>query len=75
MNKDYLEKCLPTYLEKDLQNLKEGIKNKVNYLDCLIDELQGSINKLQFFPECKPMPFNVKDLIIFRANKIFHLFF
>lgn len=42
--KEYLEKCLPIYLERDLQNLKEGIKNKVSYIDCLIDELQGSIN-------------------------------
>ena len=39
-----LEKCLPTYLENDLKNLKEGIKNKVSYLHCLIDELQGSVN-------------------------------
>jgi len=44
MNKKILEKCLPSYLEKDLQNLKEGIKNKVSYIDCLINELQGSIN-------------------------------
>jgi len=43
-NKEILEKCLPIYLEKDLNNLKEGIKNNVSYLDCLIDELQGSIN-------------------------------
>ena len=27
-----------------LKKLKEGIKNKVSYLDCLINELQGSIN-------------------------------
>lgn len=39
-----LEKCLPKYLEEDLKKLKEGIKNKVSYLDCLINELQGSIN-------------------------------
>ena len=39
-----LEKCLPDYLERDLQNLKDGIKNKVSYLDCLINELQGSVN-------------------------------
>lgn len=48
MNKKYneniLEKCLPSYLERDLINLKEGIKNKVSYIDCLIDELQGSVN-------------------------------
>lgn len=39
-----LEKCLPSYLERDLKNLKEGLKNKVSYLDCLINELQGSVN-------------------------------
>ena len=44
MNEELLEKCLPIYLERDLKNLKEGIKNKVSYIDCLIDELQGSIN-------------------------------
>lgn len=44
MGKEYLEKCLPSYLEKDLNNLKDGLKNKVSYLDCLINELQGSIN-------------------------------
>ena len=43
-NEVILEKCLPSYLERDLQNLKNGIKNKVSYLDCLINELQGSIN-------------------------------
>lgn len=41
---EYLEKCLPSYLENDLKNLKEGLKNNVTYLDCLIDELQGSVN-------------------------------
>ena len=43
-NEEILEKCLPGYLERDLNNLKEGIKNKVSYLDCFLDELQGSIN-------------------------------
>ena len=43
-DKEILEKCLPKYLERDLKNLKEGIKNNVSYLDCLIDELQGSVN-------------------------------
>ena len=33
-NEDILEKCLPKYLEEDLKRLKEGIKNKVSYLDC-----------------------------------------
>ena len=39
-----LEKCLPKYLEEDLAKLKEGMKNNVSYLDCLINELQGSVN-------------------------------
>ncbi len=43
-DKKILEKGLPNYLERDLENLKEGMKNKVSYLDCLIDELQGSVN-------------------------------
>ena len=42
--KKFLEKCLPSYVEKDLENLKEGIANKVSYIDCLINELQGSVN-------------------------------
>ena len=41
---EILEKCLPKYLEYDLNRLKEGIKKKVSYLDCLINELQGSVN-------------------------------
>ncbi len=43
-SKEILEKNLPSYLENDLNNLKEGMKNNVSYLDCLIDELQGSVN-------------------------------
>jgi len=43
-NEAMLEKGLPSYLENDLKNLKEGLKNNVRHLDCLIDELQGSTN-------------------------------
>lgn len=43
-NEEILEKCLPKYLEKDLKNYKEGLKKKSKYLDCLINELQGSVN-------------------------------
>ncbi len=43
-NKEILEKCLPKYLENDLKALKEGIKKKVSYVDCLVNELQGSVN-------------------------------
>ena len=41
---EILEKCLPNYLKEDLDNLKEGLKNNSSYLDCLLAELQGSIN-------------------------------
>lgn len=44
INKEIYEKCLPTYLERDLINLKNGIKDNVSYIDCLINELQGSVN-------------------------------
>lgn len=44
IEKTYLEKCIPIYLENDLNNLKEGIRNKVSYIDCLLNELQGSVN-------------------------------
>ena len=43
-SENLLEKGLPKYLEEDLRRLKEGIKNKVKYVDCLINELQGSVN-------------------------------
>ena len=39
-----LEKCLPKYLEEDLKKYKEGLKNKSSLIDCLIAELQSSIN-------------------------------
>lgn len=41
---EILEKCLPKYLEHDLKQYKEGLKNKSSLLDCLICELQDSIN-------------------------------
>lgn len=43
-NEEALEKCLPKYLEKDLKEFKKGKKNKSKFLDCLICELQDSIN-------------------------------
>ena len=43
-NEKVLEKYLPKYLEEDLKRLKDGIKNKSKHLDCLINELQGSVN-------------------------------
>ena len=41
---EILEKCLPKYLEDDLKNYKEGLKNKSTLIDCLLGELQQSIN-------------------------------
>lgn len=43
-SKKYLEKSLPVYLENDLKKLKKGLKEKSKLLDCLYNELQGSIN-------------------------------
>lgn len=43
-NEEILEKCLPKYLEEDLKRFKEGLKNNSSLLDCLICELQDSIN-------------------------------
>ena len=43
-NEAIFEKCLPLYLENDLERLKNGIQQNVNYIDCLINELQSSIN-------------------------------
>ena len=43
-SEEIFEKCISKYLEEDLKRLKEGIKNQVSYLDCLINELQGSVN-------------------------------
>ena len=42
-NEEILEKCLPKYLEEDLIKLKEGIKNKVGYIDCLINEAKKKL--------------------------------
>lgn len=43
-NEEILEKCLPLYLENDLINYKKGKAEKSKHLDCLENELQGSIN-------------------------------
>lgn len=43
-NEELLEVGLPEFLKKDIDDLKEGIKNKVSYVDCLINEVQGSAN-------------------------------
>lgn len=43
-NKNLLEIGLPSFLENDIKALKEGIKNNVSYVDCLVNEVQGSVN-------------------------------
>lgn len=43
-NEVYLEKMLPKYLAQDLAAYKKGLAEGSPFLDCLINELQGSIN-------------------------------
>jgi len=43
-DKNILERGLPVYLQKDIDALIEGEKSNVSHLDCLYDELYGSIN-------------------------------
>lgn len=44
MNEDF-EKYLPKYLKHDIDELEKHINDKsCTYLDCLFDELYGSIN-------------------------------
>ncbi len=40
----YLEVNLPAFLQKDIDALKQGLIDKPLYLDCLYDEVYGSIN-------------------------------
>ncbi len=49
MQKDdkLLEIGLPVFLENDIKALKEGIENNVSYVDCLINEVQGSLNSAE----------------------------
>lgn len=44
INKTYLEISLPPYLEHDIKALIKGEKENCHYLDCLQDEVYGSIN-------------------------------
>lgn len=44
MDKSYLEHHLPTYLQKDIDALKKGVAENSSLLDCLLDEVYGSIN-------------------------------
>lgn len=42
---------IPEYLYDDIVRLQKGIEDNVNYLDCLYDEVQGSIN-LAYYDHC-----------------------
>ncbi len=44
LNKAYLETGLPASLQKAIDDLLQGEKDQVSYLDCLSDEVYGSIN-------------------------------
>ena len=39
---------LPAAIQKDIDAYLEGIRSQVTYLDCLADELYGSINASQW---------------------------
>lgn len=41
---DYLERGLPPYLEKSINDLKEAVYRKEKYIDTYLDDLYGSIN-------------------------------
>ena len=43
-DKSYFEINLPEYLQHDLDALVKGYKERPLYLDCLYNEVQGSIN-------------------------------
>jgi len=44
LDKSYLEKDLPSFLQYDLDELIQGIKDNASHFDCLWSELSGSIN-------------------------------
>jgi len=48
MDERLFEKTLPAYLKNDIEAFIEGLKNKSTVLDCLYNELQGSINSAQY---------------------------
>ncbi|MCL1805752.1 MAG: hypothetical protein FWG28_07135 [Clostridiales bacterium] len=43
-----LEAALPAYLQKDITAFIEGLANRSSFLDCLYNELQGSINSAYY---------------------------
>ena len=45
---EHWENNLPPYLQHDINALIEGKKKQVLYVDCLIDEVYGSINSAYY---------------------------
>ena len=45
---EILEASLPNYLKKDIDALKEGCETNSSVLDCLYNEVQGSINSAYY---------------------------
>lgn len=50
-DRSYLEVNLPPYLQHDIDALRQGLEQDVLYLDCLFDELYGSINSAEWDAE------------------------
>lgn len=50
-DRSYLEVNLPPYLRHDIDALQQGLAQDVLYLDCLFDELYGSINSAEWDDE------------------------
>ena len=50
-DRGYLEVNLPAYLQKDIDALQTGLVEQPLYLDCLFDELYGSINSAEWDDE------------------------
>ena len=50
-DRSYLEVNLPPYLQHDIDALRQGLEQDVLYLDCLFDELYGSINSAEWDDE------------------------
>ncbi len=50
-DRSYLEVNLPLYLQHDIDALRQGLEQDVLYLDCLFDELYGSINSAEWDDE------------------------
>ena len=50
-DRSYLEVNLPPYLQHDIDALQQGLAQDVLYLDCLFDELYGSIHSAEWDDE------------------------